>query len=625
MKISVTFIILLFLLMAVPWPTHAYLDLGSASYIFQMIIASALAGVFVLKTFWTRMITRLIPLFPRRGKDNEENDQQIHGQWSGSRLFSIKPFAAVVKFARHSIEKKIGTHPAVPPFLFALFPVFFLAANNSYEVAFVDIFLVIAVVLVLAEFLFTFFWLVFRDMRKASVAACLTLLLLFSYGHVADSIGGVWFRQRYLLGLWAMLLPLGIFAVARTHRSLDNLIKALQITAGILVSFSFISFGGSVFLHYFQDQQAFVAQSERDGELQEVLGTNTEDSSPDIYFILVDGYPSQWELKEYFDYDNREFIDHLSSGGFYVVPRSRSNYWNTHFSVPTLLNMDYVENLSPTGKTSYSHQIRLMNDHAVGRFLKSKGYTYIHLGARANWEQGIKSADLNIQRKSPSEFFQLLYDSTVLYPLSTKFGLFGVLNEFLSTRYLVWEWNRYQFDELTKIPPLPSPKFVFTHLLIPHDLVFKADGTFLDLDEVRANAEDDSLENYRRNYRQQMMFVNNKLETLVDEILRASEIPPIIIIQSDHGTSNKMEEAETLDQVSDASIRRGLRNFSAFYLPSGGQELLYETITPVNTFRVIFNSYFQADYEFLPDESYISVPSNHYKFMNVTDRAKYDI
>ncbi len=44
---------------------------------------------------------------------------------------------------------------------------------------------------------------------------------------------------------------------------------------------------------------------------------------------------------------------------------------------------------------------------------------------------------------------------------------------------------------------------------------------------------------------------------------------------------------------------------NAYYLP-GHNDLLYPTISPVNTFRLIFDTYLGADYPLLKDISYDS-------------------
>ena len=60
---------------------------------------------------------------------------------------------------------------------------------------------------------------------------------------------------------------------------------------------------------------------------------------------------------------------------------------------------------------------------------------------------------------------------------------------------------------------------------------------------------------------------------------------------------------------------------NAYYLPDVGQSVLYPSITPVNTFRVIFNLYFNTNYELLPDKSYVHEDETHlYKFTEVNDK-----
>jgi hypothetical protein len=47
----------------------------------------------------------------------------------------------------------------------------------------------------------------------------------------------------------------------------------------------------------------------------------------------------------------------------------------------------------------------------------------------------------------------------------------------------------------------------------------------------------------------------------------------------------------------------------------GGEQALYPSIIPVNSFRTIFNYYFGAKYPRLPDQSFFSTWLTPYRFM----------
>jgi hypothetical protein len=46
------------------------------------------------------------------------------------------------------------------------------------------------------------------------------------------------------------------------------------------------------------------------------------------------------------------------------------------------------------------------------------------------------------------------------------------------------------------------------------------------------------------------------------------------------------------------------RNFVAVRAPGKRDIGLYDTVTPVNLFRLVFNAYFDAGYDLLPDKAY---------------------
>ena len=86
----------------------------------------------------------------------------------------------------------------------------------------------------------------------------------------------------------------------------------------------------------------------------------------------------------------------------------------------------------------------------------------------------------------------------------------------------------------------------------------------------------------------------------------------------DHNDSSKW------DYPTEDMLKERMRIFNAYYLPANGKNLLYDSVTPVNTFRLISNFYFSMNYELLSDESYYSSCAYPYKFINVTDKVKYD-
>ena len=137
-------------------------------------------------------------------------------------------------------------------------------------------------------------------------------------------------------------------------------------------------------------------------------------------------------------------------------------------------------------------------------------------------------------------------------------------------------------ESIKKIPDIPDRKFIYAHLYIIHNpFVFSKDG------EIRTSFEESD-----EAFAEAVEFADQQLLTIVKEIIKKSKTPPIIIIQGDH--SYKLIGANRL------------KILNAYYLPSGGTEQLYKTITPVNTFRLILKYYFGKNYPLIPDNLFIA-------------------
>jgi hypothetical protein len=147
----------------------------------------------------------------------------------------------------------------------------------------------------------------------------------------------------------------------------------------------------------------------------------------------------------------------------------------------------------------------------------------------------------------------------------------------------------FLLNRLEVMPAIPGPKFVYAHILVPHGpFVFGADGKALADPGKYENAGEDA---WKQGYVDEVQFINGHLLSILPGLIANSKVPPIIIIQGDHGP--KVNHFPILN---------------AYYLPGAGKEKLYPTISPVNSFRLVFDAYFGAQYGLLPDVPY--VPKN---------------
>ncbi len=176
------------------------------------------------------------------------------------------------------------------------------------------------------------------------------------------------------------------------------------------------------------------------------------------------------------------------------------------------------------------------------------------------------------------------------------------------------------FENLKQVPQLPGPKFVFVHISSPHPpFVFGANGEAVrygDCNGLDGASFQGSLEDYLRGYPQQMAYISRLTEEVVENILENSVTPPVIIIQGDHGSGMLLN----WDSVESSCLLERTSILNAYYLPSHRKTQLYETITPVNSFRVVLNDLFNLDLALLEDKSYFSSWDKPYQVEDITNK-----
>ncbi|HEY4798667.1 MAG TPA: sulfatase-like hydrolase/transferase, partial [Bacteroidia bacterium] len=135
-----------------------------------------------------------------------------------------------------------------------------------------------------------------------------------------------------------------------------------------------------------------------------------------------------------------------------------------------------------------------------------------------------------------------------------------------------------------------GPKYVFLHIVSPHPpYMCDENGNFKSSPRV-SNVWWEP----KKDYLIQLKFINKETIKFINEIFKQSKKEPVIIVQSDHGP---FIQSKNFKEIYDA--RSMILN--SYYIPYSGKEKLYPTITPVNSFRLVFNGIFKDSLPLLKD------------------------
>ena len=519
----------------------------------------------------------------------------------------------------------------VHPFLLALYPIIFLYAHN------IDLYLGTTFLrpAIISLGLTTMLWLLLvlftGSARRAGVILSTFILGFFTYGHINALLGdfsisfGDYFigKSKLTLGALAVVtLGVAIF-IAKSNKTWKPQTGLLNLVAIALFVFPVIKIVG----HENPDPELW-----RTGTvpLFDDSLTAVRPDVPNIYYIILDGYTRQDILTDVFGYDNADFMDALASRGFYIAKNSYSNYSQTILSLGSALNMNYIKDdwINSTGEFARDRAplMRAIRENAVVRQLGEHDYQFVALTS-GYWGVDIPNADLN-PRASPalSEFELILLDSTPVLDVLYTLGLFDPWSLHAKRIEFIW-------DQLGEATAPGGPKFVFAHVIAPHPpFVFDADGTWIDFRKTRRFRTFTYVDGihsgnntavYKTKYLAQLKYVNGRVISAIDAILANSEKPPVIVIQGDHGSSSRFNP--NLSNPDRAKIKERHAILNAYLLPAADNGMLYESLTPVNSFRVIFNQYFGYNLPLLPDQVLYSSWLDPFDFEDVTDSLDEEI
>ncbi len=515
----------------------------------------------------------------------------------------------------------------IHPILFALYPILELYFKLSSEILVLDVFRPLFVAISVS----TVLWLLLRYMVKNGERAAFidTLIIIFVlyYGavhHVLWDVSLAGFRigrHEILIPFWFLILAfLGSPWVWQKFTNPRFITLFLNITSATALTFSILRFG---FVRVVQAQQDEVVTPSVQVTVEPddfVIQNITSDV--DIYYIILDGYGRNDVLSELYTIDNQEFLDFLDSRGFYIANESQANYIQTALSLASSLNLGYLASSAPESGSRLP-LMQLINQSRVRQFLEQQGYQVLAVDSGYGPTK-IPNADSYLTPSSNTflnQFEAYLITNTPLVYWMDK-GDFGIVRVgHGENRALV----TYAFEQLVEVPQLTGPEFVFFHIISPHPpFVLDRNGNFvdpgppslvgfLDGDFFRGSTED-----YTVGYYEKLLYTNQQMQIVIDAILDNSATPPVIIVQADHGPGALLNW--TSPEQSCLWERTSILN--AYYIPGVDPEVLYPSISPVNSFRVVFNTLFDTQLPLLEDRSYYSPWARPYQFVELGPEAQ---
>lgn len=489
------------------------------------------------------------------------------------------------------------------PIFFGIYPVLALAASNIEQTSPLVAVRATVVSLIGSLLVYLLLCLITKKQELAALVSSVLMLSFFSYGHVYGLIEGKQIfgfdvgRHRFMIVLWLVLTVLCLWLVIKKWKPSLNLARLLNVVSIFLLILPMIQMG--IFaVHYYQINSGAAPTNIADSPQE------NGQELPDVYYIILDGYTRSDKLLSDFEHDNSGFKKQMEDMGFIFPACAMTNYTRTALSLSSSLNMNYVEaytGFQPDKTTSldFVAYAEFIRHSQVRQELEALGYKTVAFDT-AFWFTEIPDADLVIRsqdnpleknsQKTDINSFEMLFLRTTAIRIATEAqsAFLDKLSPVIRIpEQAYYDRTMFALEQLERLPGQPGHKFVFAHLIAPHaPFVFDPDGTF------------HFTEGAMPGYPNEVTYLNQRILEITKNLIKNSKVPPIIIIQGDHGW-----DPENRNEI-----------LNAYYLPNGGSKMIYDTITPVNTFRVILNYYFGKQYQLLEDVSRYSTAAAPYDF-----------
>jgi hypothetical protein len=415
-------------------------------------------------------------------------------------------------------------------------------------------------------------------MQKAGIVAFCIMIFHFFFGSIHDTLknyfpGTIITRYSFLFFISLFIFLFIIIAVKKRKQPLNRISIYLNLMLSLLITIDSVW----LFSKIPAQQKKTIATLS-----QEFIACDTC-GKPDIYLIITDEYAGNKELKDLFQFDNSAFLKELSNRGFHTIPFSFSNYNYTPFSIASTLDMNYLNLTSKErNKQAVTYCYETIRDNRFLQFLQYHQYKFYNYSFFDFKGQPARTAEVFLPSKTrliTSQTFLSRFDRDIRFNLITRLKSKKELKRHTYANKTN-NANLYRLTEKVSEQKTVTPKFVFTHLMIPHyPYYFDKNGEELPFEKIVEGNQSN-----KKAYIEYLQWSNKKIVALIDHILLHSPSPPVIIIAGDHGFRHFTSPVDS---------NYHFMNLMSICLPDKKYTAFPDTLSNVNLLRTFLNNNFR--------------------------------
>jgi hypothetical protein len=470
-----------------------------------------------------------------------------------------------------------------------------------------------------------------RSVTAGALTASLTMLMALLYRHfwvAFSNLTQISINEDYSLLIWCYVWLTLAAIIWKKRKQCARASQFANVFSIVVVAPALLSITVGwtrTHDHGIRFEESSEVAAIDDKTVEEVRSwKRANEPPPDIYYIILDGYGRHDRLQEIYNYDNRPFLEELRQRGFFVAERSTSNYPGTIQSLSSSLNMNYLHR-----QFGGSAHLNIQNNR-VAALLRAYGYKFVVLPSGYPSTNAKRQADVTIDvgTKLRTELAALLYEWSFAHHITHRSrgqrlvqgnreggtdAFAGVKNshDLAGTR----RWARHVTDSIDatgKLAAMPGPKFVFAHVICPHPpYVFLRDGSLNqessmgDFSDLDAHSSWFGSKNIWQSPQMvdQIIHLNKLVLEMIDNLRQNSSVPPVIIVHADHGTFAS-GQPHLRPTPTERLVQERMAILFACHAPKRTLAALYHHISPVNLFRILFNTLFEAQYRLIPDRCF---------------------